>query len=632
MSDEEQLSAASQRRSRWHVGLLANSEYHDQGKNLPGVVDDAARLESCEFYQAAQSKRRRDNLKLEETREWLQDWSEGWKDGDMIMFFFFGHGAYSEEKRTQCMESIDGWLMDLMSFNDYMQSLRGIKFCAFFACCQNQPSDPDRVCKLFPLPSSTPKIFNCDTLFHFACRPGQVMYDAPTAQWKCVTEYTSCLIEILCNGRCVSEIPLYLQEKVSEKTCMQQQPVCISSFVDCAIWDDGTPIASLSSFSARGSAGNEFNALVPDLDLQTLDTFADKRCSEAATSPSGSQSTQAAPLQAFDQAAAEANEFASGNEKRPVLQLSPPSGGETAQQLQEQCVGSLPQHVLQGGSLSKSPPPAAVRGPGYSGCSKWGRFDIACILHASCVCCFAWLRLVPLCFAPGSSARCSAGWRKTWLECYLNIMEQLYSSEHASVAKTLSKLGQACRDLGEYQKEVELLERCLRIQEQQHGSEHLEVANILVDLGTVYGRLKDYKAQQALLERSLKIQEQHYGSEHPQVAKILVNLATFYGRLEDYNAQQALLERCLMIQQRHYGWEHPEVTKTLRDLTVVCRIVQSGLRDYAKLERFLKIQEQHHGGMASFTVVTAGTPSYWLLISLANTCSICTVSRRRPTN
>ena len=125
--------------------------------------------------------------------------------------------------------SIDGWLMDLMSFNDYMQSLRGIKFCAFFACCQNQPSDPDRVCKLFPLPSSTPKIFNCDTLFHFACRPGQVMYDAPTAQWKCVTEYTSCLIKILCNGRCVSEIPLYLQEKVSEKTCMQQQPVCISS-------------------------------------------------------------------------------------------------------------------------------------------------------------------------------------------------------------------------------------------------------------------------------------------------------------------------------------------------------------------------------------------------------------------
>ena len=88
-----------------------------------------------------------------------------------------------------------------------------------------------------------------------------------------------------------------------------------------------------------------FNALVPDLDLQTLDTFADKRCSKAATSPSGSQSTQAAPLQAFDQAAAEANEFASGNEKRPVLQLSPPSGGETAQQLQEQCVGSLPQHV-----------------------------------------------------------------------------------------------------------------------------------------------------------------------------------------------------------------------------------------------------------------------------------------------
>ncbi|CAE7329984.1 unnamed protein product [Symbiodinium sp. CCMP2592] len=272
MSDEEQLSAASQRRSRWHVALLANSEYHDQRKNLPGVVDDAARLESCEFYQAAKSKRRWDNLTFEETRERFQQWFEDWKDGDMIMFFFFGHGAYSVEKRTQCMQAVDGWLVDLMSFKDYIQSLRNIRFCGFFACCQNQPSDPDYVCKLFPLSSPIPNI-NCDTLFHFACRPGQVMYDAPAAQGKCVTEYTSCLIKILCNGRCVSDIPLYLQEKVSEKTCMQQQPECISSFRDCAIWDGETQIASLSSFSACGSAGNEFNALVPDLDLQTLDTF-----------------------------------------------------------------------------------------------------------------------------------------------------------------------------------------------------------------------------------------------------------------------------------------------------------------------------------------------------------------------
>ena len=38
------------RSNRWHVALLANSEYHGQGKHLPGVLDDAGTLESCEFY------------------------------------------------------------------------------------------------------------------------------------------------------------------------------------------------------------------------------------------------------------------------------------------------------------------------------------------------------------------------------------------------------------------------------------------------------------------------------------------------------------------------------------------------------------------------------------------------------
>ncbi|CAE7416866.1 unnamed protein product [Symbiodinium sp. CCMP2456] len=276
MSDEEQLSAASERRSRWHVALLANSEYHDQSKNLPGVVDDAARLESCEFYQAAQSRRRWDNLTFEETREEFQQWFEDWQDGDMIMFFFFGHGAYCFEKCTQGMKTVDGWLVDLMSLKDYIQSLRNIKFCAFFACCQDQQSDPDHVCTLFPLSLRNPRIFNCRTLFHFACRPGQVMSDAPIARRKCVTEYTSCLIKILCNGRCVSDIPTYLQEKVSKKTRMHQQPECISSFVDCEIWDDGTQIASMSSFSACGSEESSRGTVSPTAatrDTSALEAF-----------------------------------------------------------------------------------------------------------------------------------------------------------------------------------------------------------------------------------------------------------------------------------------------------------------------------------------------------------------------
>ena len=212
------------RSNRWHVALPANSEYHGQGKHLPGVLDDAGTLESCEFYQAAQSRRRWDNLTFEETRLHLQEWCASWKDGDLIMLFFFGHGAYSVEKRTQCLESVDGWLIDLMNFRDYIENLKRINFYAFFACCQSQPRDPDRVCELFPLTPPLERMFRCQTFFHFACRPGQDMYDAPAAQSKYVTEYTACLIKILCNGRYVSEIPMYLQEKVNKNRSISNIP------------------------------------------------------------------------------------------------------------------------------------------------------------------------------------------------------------------------------------------------------------------------------------------------------------------------------------------------------------------------------------------------------------------------
>ena len=280
MSHEETPPAPSQRKNLWHVAVLVNSEYHGQGKDLPGVLDDAETLESCEFYQAAQSKRRWDNLTFEDTRQHLQAWSEDWKDGDLIMFFFFGHGAYSAEKRTQCLEAVDGWLIDLMNFRDFVQNLKRINFCAFFACCQDHSSDPGHVRQLFPLTSPGHSVFGCQTLFHFACRPGQDMYDAPAAQSMYVTEYTACLVKILRKGRYLSEIPIYLQEKVSDKTLMQQHPEYMTSFVgDCAIWGDGTPISSLGTFSASGSVqsdrpGVQFlscDAVAPDRDAQSLE-------------------------------------------------------------------------------------------------------------------------------------------------------------------------------------------------------------------------------------------------------------------------------------------------------------------------------------------------------------------------
>ena len=267
MSHEEVSAASPEERTHlWHIRLLANSIYDHETKNLPGVADDARGLEACEFFRSAPSYERWDDLTFEEIRQRFHDWCERWEDNHQMMFVFLGHGTSSPEKRTRCLESTDGLLIDLDNLWDHVHAVKTINFSAFFACCQHAGRDPALVKPLFPAKAPVEGVFGSQAFCHFACRPGQGMYDTPVGRSKYLTEYVACLKQILCNGELVSQIPIYLQEKVSQKTLRQQHPDYRNSFVnDCRIWDDGAPIPSLTSFSASGLEQDEVSSvrLVP---------------------------------------------------------------------------------------------------------------------------------------------------------------------------------------------------------------------------------------------------------------------------------------------------------------------------------------------------------------------------------
>ena len=133
-----------------------------------------------------------------------------------------------------------------------MQTVRRINFGAFFVCCQQDARDPALVQQPFDLESPLKRVFGCQVFFHFACRPGQDMYDGPVNDSEYVTEYTACLIKILCRGKRLSHIPRYLQEKVHKRTLWQQHPEYTSSFTrDCHLWGNPAGARSLPSFSSR---------------------------------------------------------------------------------------------------------------------------------------------------------------------------------------------------------------------------------------------------------------------------------------------------------------------------------------------------------------------------------------------
>ncbi len=69
------------------------------------------------------------------------------------------------------------------------------------------------------------------------------------------------------------------------------------------------------------------------------------------------------------------------------------------------------------------------------------------------------------------------------------IDERVYGPDHREVAITLTNLGNAYGDLGDAERQRDLLERALRIEERVYGPDHREVAITLTNLGNAYGDL-----------------------------------------------------------------------------------------------------------------------------------------------
>ena len=86
------------------------------------------------------------------------------------------------------------------------------------------------------------------------------------------------------------------------------------------------------------------------------------------------------------------------------------------------------------------------------------------------------------------------------------------------MAATLTNLGNAHGDLGDYAKARDLHESALAIQEREYGRDHVNVAYTLGSLGFAHGDLGDAAKKRDLLERALAIFEREYGRDHPHAA------------------------------------------------------------------------------------------------------------------
>jgi tetratricopeptide (TPR) repeat protein len=185
--------------------------------------------------------------------------------------------------------------------------------------------------------------------------------------------------------------------------------------------------------------------------------------------------------------------------------------------------------------------------------------------------------------------------QKNLLQRALVIEEHYYDPEHVEVAGTLNNLATAYSALGDPQEKKHLLQRALGILERYYGPEHVKVASVLGNLATAYGDLGDHQEQKSLLQRVLVIQEHYYDPEHVEVARTLSNLANAYGALGNHQEQKRLLQRALEIEERDYGPEHVKVASTLNNLANAYGALGNYQEQKRLLQRALEIKERYYG-------------------------------------
>ncbi|MBV0899303.1 MAG: tetratricopeptide repeat protein [Wolbachia endosymbiont of Fragariocoptes setiger] len=68
-------------------------------------------------------------------------------------------------------------------------------------------------------------------------------------------------------------------------------------------------------------------------------------------------------------------------------------------------------------------------------------------------------------------------------------------------------------------------------------------------MGNAYENIGEYNKQKELLKKALEIEKKHYGNKHIKVATTMINLGNIYGMLGKYNKQKELLEKALGIEK-----------------------------------------------------------------------------------
>jgi tetratricopeptide (TPR) repeat protein/transcriptional regulator with XRE-family HTH domain len=145
----------------------------------------------------------------------------------------------------------------------------------------------------------------------------------------------------------------------------------------------------------------------------------------------------------------------------------------------------------------------------------------------------------------------------------LAVREQVFGSEHPTVAESLNALALFARFQGDYEQAERFHQQALAIREKTLGLEHPATAQSLNNLAVLYRTQGKYEQAEPLLQQALHIREQLLGSEHPDTLITLINLAKLYVEQRKYEHAEPLAKQALATSERVLEPGHHIIAQSL---------------------------------------------------------------------
>ncbi len=175
------------------------------------------------------------------------------------------------------------------------------------------------------------------------------------------------------------------------------------------------------------------------------------------------------------------------------------------------------------------------------------------------------------------------------------LKRELVNQPHRQ-ARMMQAMANVYRNLGETDKQRELVEEALRlVPDDRSGEPQPVVADNLVLLGHLAVGNREFDVARGHYERALEIRLAALGRDHPDVANSLNDLGNIVWALGDYTEAMRLHGEALDIRERTLGPDNSDTAKSLYNLASLNRIAGHPDRALPLYERALELQRGNLG-------------------------------------